>query len=169
MALPSPTPGGGSAAALAGALAAALVEMVAGLTLKKTDGSRAKMPLADILKRAHWARRRLLLLSGRDALAYEDVVRAYRLGEPRKITSALKKATLIPLEVWQVGKSVRSLGREIFRVGRKSARADAQTAWLLAGAAREAARINVQVNLKALRKFPRTEGFVTKVRALLRP
>jgi len=72
-----PTPGGGSASALAGALSASLVAMSAGLTLRK--GKTAKKEIREIRKKALAIQKKLAKAVDQDAASYEAVLKVYRL------------------------------------------------------------------------------------------
>lgn len=141
-----PTPGGGAAAAVAGTMAAALVEMVAGL---KPENPIVKNQSAKL-------RERLLELAGEDVLAFEGVMAAYRLpkeSEARgeKIQKALKRATEVPLEVMRLAKEAEKLAAKMAEEGNKNAVSDAKSAIYLAQAAQKAARENVEINLSSIK------------------
>ncbi len=102
-----PTPGGGSAAALAGALGASLLAMVAGLPKTRSNTPEERAALDAARAKILELRARLIDLIDRDAAAYDTVVAAYRLPKgtdeekaARKsaIQAALQLATSVPLE-----------------------------------------------------------------------
>ena len=129
---PAPTPGGGSAAALAGALGASLLMMVAALprTRSGTDADRAA--LDDVLRELRHSRDHLADLVDQDSDAYEAVMRAYRLPKASEqdkeartaaIQAALHGATEVPIDVMRachaavregitVARSRQPVGRE---------------------------------------------------------
>lgn len=136
-----PTPGGGAAAAVVGAIAAALVEMVAGLT----PGMVADNTL----------RKRLLKLADEDCRAFAAVMTAYRLprdseGRKEQVQKALQGATEVPWEVAQLAQQVARLARRLVAVGNRNAVSDAKSALHLAKAAKMAALENVKINLAAI-------------------
>ncbi|MEW6545477.1 MAG: cyclodeaminase/cyclohydrolase family protein [Bacillota bacterium] len=167
----APAPGGGAVAALAGAQAAALVAMVARITVARKGQEAAD--LRDTLDRAGMLSRELATLVDRDTEAFLEVMSAYRLpktdaGRSGAIQSALRQAAVIPLEVARRSVEVMDLARMAVERGISSARTDAAVALLMARAALEGAALNVLVNLAALkdREFVRETAWeVTELRA----
>ncbi len=150
-----PTPGGGSAAALAGALAAALVAMVARLTLGRKTYAAAHGRAAAILAEAETLRGELRRLVDEDATAYGAVTAAYRMAKDdparaRAIDTALLGAARPPAEIARKAARLLSLAPEIGAIGNKSARSDAMVAAALAQAALVGAMENVRVNVAGL-------------------
>jgi glutamate formiminotransferase / formiminotetrahydrofolate cyclodeaminase len=159
VAAPTPTPGGGSAAAHTGALATALVQMVAGLTIGKKAYAAAEEEMKAIALECSTLRQRLSALVEEDATAYEAVRRAYQLPRDdevqqatrlRAIDEALLGAAGTPLETAQSCARVVALARAVLERGNRNASSDAGTAELLATGAARAALLNVRVNLAAL-------------------
>ncbi|HVH67810.1 MAG TPA: glutamate formimidoyltransferase [Gemmatimonadales bacterium] len=151
----APTPGGGSAAALAGALAAALVAMVARLTIGRKAYASVTERVEATLREAEEARRAFRALVELDAAAYGVVMAAYALprGLPQRtatIDNALLEATKTPLTTARSAARVRLLARELAQMGNKSARSDARVAEALAAAAVVGAIENVRVNVAGL-------------------
>jgi formiminotetrahydrofolate cyclodeaminase len=140
-----PTPGGGAVAAVVGAMAAGLVEMVCALTKNKDT---------KILKyKVNKARQQLLRLADEDAAAFDAVVLAYRAKNKLKIKKALQKAIAIPERTEKLSKEVEELAKVIVKVGNKNALSDAKTAVYLAVAAQASARENIGINKTALKKL----------------
>lgn len=159
VAAPTPTPGGGSVAAHTGALAAALVQMVAGLTIGKKAYAAAEEEMKAVALECSSQRQRLSALVEEDASAYEAVRRAYQLpreddvqlaARARAIDEALLGAAQTPLETAQRCARVAALARAVLERGNRNASSDAGTAELLATGAARAALLNVRVNLAAL-------------------
>ncbi len=157
---PEPTPGGGSAAALAGAVGAALLAMVAGLpkTRHGTDEDRAA--LADARRRLLAARVELAALVDRDAEAYAEVVQAYRLPKATDaeqtarraaIERALRGAIDAPLAVMRACASCAREAEVVARHGSPAASSDVGVALELLGAALRGAQLNVEINLGSLK------------------
>ena len=159
LAAATPTPGGGSAAALAGATAAALVAMVARISLAKTTDASRSDRLAEIERKTAALRTALADLIERDAAAYTQVLAAYRLpkvSEDEKATrsaaiqAALKQAARTPLEIAAACAEVLGLAGEVAELGIPSAASDAAVAALLAHAGLRGAALNVAVNLDSI-------------------
>jgi len=152
---PNPVPGGGSAAAMAGTLAGALVAMVARLTIGRKAYAAADARARAILVEADSLRGELRRLVDEDAAAYAQVSEAYKLpkDDPKRVAgidTALLGAAQTPLEVARRADRVITLAREIGTIGNKNARSDALVAEQLGRAALEGAVENVRVNVAAL-------------------
>jgi glutamate formiminotransferase/formiminotetrahydrofolate cyclodeaminase len=151
----APVPGGGSAAALAGTLAGALVAMVARLTIGRKTYASVEGRAKDILADADRLRGELRRLVDEDAAAYTKVSEAYKLpkGDARRVAAVdrtLIGAAAVPLAVAQRSADVLALAREIGRIGNKNATSDAKVAEGLAKAAIAGALENVRVNVGSL-------------------
>ena len=151
----APVPGGGSAAALAGTLAAALVAMVSRLTIGRKAYAPADGRAREILAEAESLRAELRRLVDDDAAAYGRVSAAYKIpkDDPRRIGAvdeALRGAAITPIAVARGAGRVIALARELGDIGNKNARSDAKVAEQLARAALAGAVENVRVNVAAL-------------------
>jgi glutamate formiminotransferase/formiminotetrahydrofolate cyclodeaminase len=151
----APVPGGGSAAALAGVLAGALVAMVAGLTIGRKAYAAAEPRAQAMLAESETVRGELRRLVDEDAAAYTQVSAAYKIarddpGRAKAIDAALLGAAATPLEVARRTARLAELAREIGTIGNKNARSDALVAEQLGRAALEGAVENVRVNVAAL-------------------
>jgi methenyltetrahydrofolate cyclohydrolase len=142
-----PTPGGGSVAAVAVALAAGLSGMAARLSagqLADADG------LAD---RADASRRRVAPLARADAESYGRVLDAYREPDPEirreRVRDALSGATDVPLAVAEVGNEVAGIAARLVEEGNPNLEGDAMTAVLLADAGVRAAAALAEINLSS--------------------
>src|SRR5437763_1696005 len=148
----APVPGGGSAAALAGALAGALVTMVARLTVGRKAYAAVERRAAEVLAEADTLRAELRRLVDDDAAAYTKVSAAYAIPKDdpargRAIDVALAGAAQPPVEVARRAARLVTLAREIAGIGNKNARSDAKVAAALARAAVAGAIENVRVNV----------------------
>src|SRR5439155_5915278 len=151
----APVPGGGSAAALAGALAGALVAMVARLTIGRKAYASVQQRVAEILAEADALRAQLRRLVDDDAAAYAKVSAAYRLpkDDPRRTRAAdeaLVGAAQTPLAMARGAMRLLALAKEIGTIGNRNARSDALVAETLARAALAGAVENVRVNVASL-------------------
>jgi formiminotetrahydrofolate cyclodeaminase len=154
-----PIPGGGSAAALAGAMGAALVAMVAELTIGRPDATERDAELRELRDNANSHRERLLQLADDDANAYDAVVRARRLPresesdkEQRRqaVDAAMVEAAAVPLQTAQVAAVVLDLAARVAPIGNRTAVSDAGVAAQLAATAVRGAILNVRINLPYL-------------------
>ena len=159
LATSEPIPGGGSASALAGAMAAALVQMVVALTTGRPAASAHEDVLGAIAAAARAGQSDLLRLTEADAAAYDAVVRARRL--PRdaeaeraeraiRIAAATREATLAPLETARIGAEILGLAERLVPIANRNAISDVGVAALLAATAVRGAALNVQINLPYL-------------------
>jgi glutamate formiminotransferase/formiminotetrahydrofolate cyclodeaminase len=155
----NPVPGGGSVAAHAGALAAALAQMVAGLTIGKKKYVAVDAEMKEAALKAVSLGNTLAGLVKRDAEAYSHVSEAYKLPkEPAEaaarraeaVTTALLKAAEVPLETARASVEVAQLAALVAEKGNTNAVTDAGVAALLAQAACKGAAYNVRVNVQAL-------------------
>ena len=159
LASPEPTPGGGTAAAVAGSIAAALLMMVAGLpkTRGNTDAERVQLTEARAALKS--VRDRLLVLADDDTAAYNRVVAAYRLPKGSDAEKAARKqaiadgmhaATETPLETLRTAAEGAAHARVIAQFGNPSAASDVRVALELLEAAAAGAAANVETNLGGL-------------------
>jgi glutamate formiminotransferase/formiminotetrahydrofolate cyclodeaminase len=159
VAAPTPTPGAGSVAAYTGALAAALAQMVAGLTVGKKRYAAVEAEFKTVAQRAAALGKRLSALVELDAQAYGAVSVAYKLPKetPEQaaqrdaaITAALIGASEVPLETARACAEVAELAEIAATKGNSNAVSDAGVAGLLAQAACLGAAYNVRINIAAL-------------------
>jgi formiminotetrahydrofolate cyclodeaminase len=155
----SATPGGGSAAALAGAMGASLVNMVCRLTIGKRRFASDEAELRGVLDEAEGLRRKLAGLADADSQAFDRVMAAYRLPKETQpeqasrqaaIQEALQHAADVPLETASACAQVVNLAHQVVAKINPSAVSDAGAAVLLAEAALQAARLNVAINLSSI-------------------
>jgi methenyltetrahydrofolate cyclohydrolase len=136
----TPTPGGGGAAAVTGALAAGLVAMAARFSV-------AQLPAAgDLASRADELRRRVADLADIDARAYAAVLETRR-GEAAARREALQGAALVPLEIAEIGAQVAELALRVSEEGNPNLRGDAVTGAVLAAASARSAASLVDINV----------------------
>jgi glutamate formiminotransferase / formiminotetrahydrofolate cyclodeaminase len=159
VASPSPVPGGGSVAAHAGALGAALAQMVAGLTIGKKKYAAVEAEMKEAALSGAALVNELSSLAARDAAAYAAVADAHKLpNEPEAaatarqaaITAALLQAAAVPLETARACARVAQLAAIVAERGNTNAASDAGVAALLAEAACRGASYNVRINVASL-------------------
>jgi len=151
----APTPGGGSAAALAGALGASLVAMVSRLTVGRKAYATVEAEFREITDRADSLRMELRRLVEDDAAAYDRVGAAYKLPKDRPsrqetIDAALLEAARIPCRVARLATDVAGLARRAAEAGNQNAASDAAVAAALALASCRGGAHNVEINIAAL-------------------
>jgi len=163
----APTPGGGSAAAIMGAMGAALTSMVCNLTIGKKDYESVEAPVRQALAEAEALRERLTAMIADDVRAFETLMAAYRL--PRasdedkrvraeSIQAGLKQATDVPLACAGACAELIELTQRIAMIGNRAVISDAGVAVLAAHAALRSAALNVDINVPSIKdsEFVRT-------------
>ncbi len=156
----APTPGGGSAAAVMGAMGAALVSMVAHFTLGKKGYEAVEAEAAGLLQQAESLRGQLADMVRADVDAFNQVMGAYGLARDTDaqkaersaaIQTALKQAADVPLACAQLCADVIRLTRPMAAIGNKNVISDAGVAVVAAEAALRSAALNVYVNIGAIK------------------
>jgi glutamate formiminotransferase/formiminotetrahydrofolate cyclodeaminase len=172
----SPAPGGGSVAALAGALGSALTSMVANLTVGKNEYKDCWQEMSDVAVEAQRLKDELLRLIDRDTEAFNAVMNASRLPKKtaeqiaerdRAIEAATKQACLVPHEVMKNSIEILKLAQVAADKGNDNAASDAGVASLMGRSAVESAGLNVQINLPGIKDIEFIERMKTEVKALI--
>jgi formiminotetrahydrofolate cyclodeaminase len=162
-----PLPGGGSSAALNAALAAALTEMVARLTIGRKNFEAVDSEMRAVADQAAALRQKLTRDIDRDSDAYTQVLKAYRLPKstaPEKaaralaIQDAFRQAALVPLGVARDALQAMTLGRQVIARGNPNAASDGAAGVLAARAAVRTAVYNVKINLGSIQDEAFTAG-----------
>ncbi len=148
-----PTPGGGGAAALVGAQAAALAEMAARITAKNPRYAEVAMEMADCATQAAAYRRQLLALIADDAQAFAGWMAAWKqpADAPERDTllrEASATATEVPLVLAETAAAVVVLAERLLPQVTAGIRADAELAVIFGRAAVEGALCNVRINME---------------------
>jgi glutamate formiminotransferase/formiminotetrahydrofolate cyclodeaminase len=176
VASPSPTPGGGSVAAHAGALGAALAQMVAGLTVGKKKYASVDAEMRDLAVRAAALGNTLSTLVARDASAYAVVAAAYKLPaeseeqqreKAARIDDALMHAAEVPLETARACADVAELALAVAQRGNTNAVSDAGVAALMAEAGCIGSSYNVRINVSSLGDRSRGEELAKESKRLV--
>ena len=147
----APTPGGGGASALAGALGAALGGMVGALTLGKKKYAAVETEIAALTDRARALRERLLECVEKDAAAFAPLSRAYAIpkddpGREAVMERCLRDAAAVPMEILELCCEAIELQGDFAEKGSVMVRSDAATGAALCRGALEGAAVNVKVN-----------------------
>jgi glutamate formiminotransferase len=159
VAAPCATPGGGSVAAFAGALAAALAQMVAGLSRKKKSQAAYVDLLSAALDEMRKAADELIVAIDKDSESYDAVMAAFKLPqgdvqETRQREEAIQKATKtaaeVPLEVAERAVALYERLGQLASIVAASMRSDLQVGRLMAAAGAKGALANVEINLDGL-------------------
>ena len=175
LAAPTPTPGGGSAAAYSAAMGAGLVAMVAGLTMGKKKYAEVEAQMQAIRVHAEKLREDMTYAVDDDAGAFEAVMGAFRLpnvtpDEQAARTASIQSATLnaahVPLHVAEGAVKVMELALLCIENGNVNAVSDAASAAAMAKAGLTAAGYNVRINVASLPDPTAGEQFLSQVREL---
>ncbi|HEC87483.1 MAG TPA: methenyltetrahydrofolate cyclohydrolase [Thermoplasmatales archaeon] len=156
----SPAPGGGSVAALAGALGAALSAMVCNLTLNKEKFASVHDEIEEVLERCEHTRERLTDIIDKDTEAFNKVMDAIKLPKgteeeqkkrKKELQKALKGAALVPLETARLCAEVIELSKVVAQKGNQNSITDAASSAIIAEAGFKAAILNVKINLASIK------------------
>ncbi|MBI4548592.1 MAG: cyclodeaminase/cyclohydrolase family protein [Ignavibacteriae bacterium] len=173
----SPAPGGGSVAALAGALGAALTSMVCNLTIGKQKYAAVEGEMKTLLTKSEELRRTFSILIDQDTQAFNKVIEAYGLPKETDdqqalrsaaIQAATKEATLVPLSVMNHVIDALALTKVVAEKGNVNSMSDAGVSALILHAAAESAALNVQINLNSIKDSEFIGWKSDEVRSLLR-
>ena len=153
-----PTPGGGSASALAGSLSASLIAMVAGLSIKKGQIQNRRM--REIRRRSLTLQGRLYKAIEEDSRSFDAVMEAFRLpreGEKerayrnRMIQKSYQEATVAPQKVCDLSIQLLEFSEFLLREGNRNALSDTGVAAALADAALRGGLLNIRINLDSVK------------------
>jgi formiminotetrahydrofolate cyclodeaminase len=153
------TPGGGSAAAIIGAMGAALVSMVCNLTIGKKKYANVEAEMKDVLGKAEALRHKLTGMIEDDVKAFDAVMGAYGMAKEtdadkaareQAIQAALKQATDVPMRCCHAARAVIDLAEIASAKGNLNVISDAGVAVLAAYAALRSAALNVFTNAKMI-------------------
>ncbi|MDL2338233.1 MAG: cyclodeaminase/cyclohydrolase family protein [Pseudomonadota bacterium] len=156
----SATPGGGSAAAIMGAMGAALVSMMCNLTIGKKNYAEVEGEMRSVLQAAEGLRKRLADMVAEDIAAFDGLMAAYGLpkdtDEQKTLRSAaiqngLKAATDAPLDCARASADVIALSLRAAQVGNRNVISDAGVGALAAQAALRSAALNVYINVPSIK------------------
>jgi glutamate formiminotransferase len=171
LAAPTATPGGGSAAAASGAMAAGLACMVATMSRGKKAYAQYEPKLSEAIARLAGLREELKAAIDADAASYNAVMKAYKAAKESSdgkslINAALREASSVPLGVAERAAEVAGIAADLRAISSPMMKSDLTTAIALAGAAVKGALANVEINLDSIEPGSvDDEAFVTQTRA----
>lgn len=162
-----PTPGGGSASALASALGSSLAMMVAALPKTRSNSDEDRQALRQAHTTLQAQRDRLTSLIEDDSAAYDAVIAAYRLpkdtdeqktARQERIQQALQMASEVPLDVMRVSVAALDAAREIALRAHRGAASDVGVALALLNTGVHGGALNVRINLEGLADRPKADA-----------
>ncbi len=168
----SPAPGGGSVAALSGAISAALTSMVCNLTIGKEKYIQVQDEIKKLLNKSEQIRKELTKLIDKDTQAFNDVIKAFKMPkenekqiELRKkaIQEGYKTAAGVPLETAKICEEILDLTKIVSEIGNQNSITDAAISAIMAKSGVDAAILNVRINLNSIKD----EDFVKNIDAQL--
>jgi len=172
----APTPGGGSAAGIMGAMGAALVSMVCNVSLGKKGLESIETEMLAVRAEAEALRAHLTTLVADDVAAFDALMAAYKLPKntddekqqrAAAIQASLTRATLVPLACARACAQVIALARRAGEQGYKGVVSDAGVGVLAAHAALRSAALNVFINAPALRDQTAAAAYLEEINALV--
>ncbi len=164
----SPAPGGGSVAALAGSLGAALSSMVCNLTIGKEKYADVQSEIKDTLKKSEQLRKELTKLIDVDTEAFNDVMKAFKMPKEteeeinkrsKAIQEGYKTAAKIPLKTARTCEKILDVALIVAQKGNQNSITDSAVSVLMANAGAQSAILNVEINLVSIKD----EDFVNKI------
>jgi formiminotetrahydrofolate cyclodeaminase len=171
----APAPGGGSVAALSGALGSALTSMVCRLTAGKKKYAAVEGEMQSVLAMSEQLRGTFARLVDADTDAFNKVMEAYSLPKDTDdqkalrgaaVQEATKEATLVPLECMKHAIDALALARTVAEKGNVNSASDAGVSALMLGACIEAAALNVKINLAGITDTEFTEWKSSEVASI---
>ncbi|WP_288759638.1 cyclodeaminase/cyclohydrolase family protein [uncultured Veillonella sp.] len=166
----SPAPGGGSIAALNAASAAALVEMVASLTIGKEKYAAVEADMKAVQTKASELKTKFVNFIDEDSNAFNKIMAAFKLPKgtdeekavrSEAIQAATKEAALVPFHVGEMANELFALAEEVIIKGNQNAVTDGAVAAMNARVAVKSAFLNVKINLGSIKD----EAFVAELNA----
>ena len=164
----SPAPGGGSVAALSGALSAALSSMVCNLTIGKEKYENVQDEIKRVLRESEQLRKHLTKLIDKDTEAFNEVMKAMKMSketddqkEKRReaLQKAYKSAAMVPFETAETCEKVLDLAIVVAEKGNQNSITDAAISAYMANIGVQSAVLNVKINLGSIKD----ESFVKKI------
>lgn len=171
----SPTPGGGSVAALSGALGCALSSMVCNLTIGKEKYKDVEKEMKEVVEKSERLRNELTDLIDRDTNAFNDVIKAFKMPKEtekqkkhrkKAIQEGYKKAASVPLETAEKCREILDVAKIVAEKGNPNSVTDASVCALMAKAGILSAVLNVQINLGSIKDEKFVEDISSEIEEL---
>ena len=172
----SPTPGGGSVAALTGAMGAALVSMVSNLTLNKEKYKDVQPQIEILVKNSEKLRHEMQDLIQKDIDVFGSLSQVYAMpktndaekaARTQKMQEVLKLACQVPFEIGLKSLDIVKLAQTAAEIGNTQAVSDAGVAALLANACVQSAALNVKININSIKDAAYNEATWSKMQDTL--
>jgi glutamate formiminotransferase/formiminotetrahydrofolate cyclodeaminase len=167
-----PTPGGGSIAALAGALGAALAQMVSNLTIGRRKYKSAHSAATAIREQAKQLQPQLMAAIAEDAAAFDAVMAVMKnkllpaAEKGAKLEAATINAAQVPLQTARLSRDVARLCLQIVKIGNRNAVTDAASAAFMAEAGVRSAALNVRINAVGVKDRTLAESWLAELDSL---
>lgn len=143
-------PGGGSAAALSGALNAAVISFIANLTIGKEKYKEVETEAEEILAESEELKKEMLLMIDQDSKILSDILDSYKAGDQNKVKEVCHDAVEFSLDMTKKAVRLMRLSLEISEIGNRMLASDFEVAAYIGDAAVGSAIANVKINLKSL-------------------
>jgi formiminotetrahydrofolate cyclodeaminase len=143
-------PGGGSAAALSGALNAAVISFIANLTVGKEKYQDVEAEAREIFAESEELKKEMLLMIDQDSKILSDILDSYQAGDQKKVRSVCQDAVEFSMDMTKKAVRLMRLSLEISEIGNRMLASDFEVAAYIGDAAVGSAIANVKINLKSL-------------------
>jgi formiminotetrahydrofolate cyclodeaminase len=147
----SSIPGGGSAAALAGSMTAAVVSFISNLTIGKKKYEDVEDEAKEILAEAEELRQELVNMVDEDSKILEEILATYKKGDKEELLAVSKKAVEFSMDMTRKCVDIMDLSLHISKIGNRMLASDFEVAAFIGDAAVNSAIANVKINLKSIK------------------
>lgn len=147
----SSIPGGGSAAALAGSMTAAVVSFISNLTIGKKKYEDVEDEAKEILAKAEELRKELVNMVDEDSQILEEILATYKKGDKEELLAVSKKAVEFSMDMTRKCVDIMDLSLHISKIGNRMLASDFEVAAFIGDAAVNSAIANVKINLKSIK------------------
>lgn len=143
-------PGGGSAAALSGALNAAVISFIANLTIGKKKYEEVETEAQEILAESQELKKEMLMMIDQDSEILSDILESYKTGDQDRVKNVCHDAVEFSMDMTKKAVRLMRLSLEISEIGNQMLASDFEVAAYIGDAAVGSAIANVKINLKSL-------------------